>query len=703
VIHWPTEVAPELVLALLRQLATDRFVSLASFEVESEGGRLLYRIGVPRAAVRRVEELVPVLVPGSAVTPSAARSQFAAAWRIEISNRHRPLQVAAPTDIARGLLAAMNGCRPGETVVIQWLLGRAQAPRTVPAELPASAVEPWWHPLSGKPNGALDPERRRALEAKRSDHTFTAVGRVAVKASEGRARELAVGVLAGLRVAEAPGVGVRLVKEPAGRFNEITVPFIWKLSLNVPELVGLLAWPLGSEPLPGVPRDEGKWLRPDPRTKGQRRSIGEPTAPGEGGNVGLSITDATQHMLLVGPTGTGKSTVMASLALDDIAAGRSVVVVDPKGDDLINDVLARIPAERIGDVVVIDARDTELPVGLNPLLARGQSSELVADRVLAALHGLSESWGPRLGLVLHAALLTIARNDEATLCALPALLTNPNVRQRLRAGVDDLALDQFWGWFDSLSDGERQQVIAPALTRLQPILLRQSVRAIVGQTEPRFRIDELFKKRKIVLVALGRGLIGPEAASLIGSLFIAELWQALLERAAVPPERRHPVAIYLDEFQTYSHALVDMAEALTMARGLGGCFVLAAQHLAQLPGPVKAAVMANARSKVAFQLTGEDAETMAKLSGGELRSADFQRLHRFEAYAQLLAGGEVTAFSSVRTRPLGPPTTDPQTVREISRRRYGRPIADVEAEIRKLLQGEADEQSPVGRQARRPR
>src|SRR5262249_49695728 len=145
---------------------------------------------------------------------------------------------------------------------------------------------------------------------------------------------------------------------------------------------------------------------------------------------------------------------------------------------------------------------------------------------LAVFHGLwSSNWGPRLQDILHSSLLTLAGRTDASLCLLPVLLTNPVVRQRLRGELDDpVALEPFWAWFDSISDAERQQAIAPVLNKLRPFLLRPSVRGIVGQVNPRFRIDELFTSRKIVLVSLAKGLVGPEAAALLGALFIAELW-----------------------------------------------------------------------------------------------------------------------------------------------------------------------------------
>jgi hypothetical protein len=704
-IHWPTELDPEIALAVLRQLATDHFVRFIALEVETSAEHVVHRIGVPAPAVERVEQLLKVLVPNSALTVAGRRSKFEDAWRVSLTSHHRPLQVANAEQIARAVLAALTATKDNEKVVVQWLLGRTHAPRPVAHAAPAATVEPWWRPLVGGGEKQLDPERRHALETKRSDHAFACLGRVAISAtSAGRTRALAVGVLAGLRISEAPGIGVKLLKEQSHRFNEVVLPWRWPNVLNVSELVGLLAWPLGDQPLPGIPRDESRWLRPDPRIKPHRRILGQATAPGEDRQLGLSINDARQHLHVIGPTGTGKSTLLANLICQDIAAGRAVVVIEPKGD-LVQDVLARIPSERIEDVVVLDPTETDYPIGLNPLLSRGRRPELVADQVLAVFHGLwTTNWGPRLQDILHSALLTLAGRGDASLCVLPALLTNPAVRRRLRAGVDDpIALEPFWAWFEAISDAERQQAIAPVLNKLRPFLLRRSVRAIVGQLEPRFRIDEVFTRRKVVLVSLAKGLIGPEASALLGSLFFAELWQAVLGRGAIAPERRHPVVVYADEFQDYVHLPTDMADALAQARGLGVGLTLAHQHLAQLPANLRAAVLANARSRVCFQLAGDDAQTMARFSGGQLEPSDFQRLPRYEAYAQLVVSGEVVDFASLRTLQLPAASSDPPSIRRLSRERYGRPVAEVEAEIRKLVEGDPEGDDPRWKRERRQR
>jgi hypothetical protein len=700
-IHWPSELVPEIAVALLRQLGTDDFVPLLGFEVEANGDAVAFRVGMPPPTVKRVEQLFKALVPHSALTP-ALRHEQPAAWRITVTNSHRALQVEHPETIARALLAALTACRSSELAVVQWLLGRTHAPRPVGAREPAPSGS-WWRPVVAGTR-EVDPEQRRALEAKRSDHALASVGRLAIKAATpGRTRALAVGVQAALRTAETPGVGVKLIKESSEKFNRVATPWIWPYRLNVLELVGLLGWPLGDEPLPGIPRDQSRWLRPDPRIKPHRRVLGKSTAPGENRELGLAIDDARQHLHVIGPTGTGKSTLLANLIHQDIAAGRGVVVIEPKGD-LVADVLARIPLERVDDVVVLDPTDTDRPVGLNPLLTRGRRPELVADQVLAVFHGLwSSNWGPRLQDILHSALLTLAGSGDASLCALPALLTNPTVRRRLKARVDDpVALEPFWAWFEAISDAERQQAIAPVLNKLRPFLLRKSVRAIVGQIEPRFRIDEVFTKRKVVLVSLAKGLIGPEAAALLGSLFVAELWQAVLGRGAIAPERRHPVIVYADEFQDYVHLPTDMADALAQARGLGVGLTLAHQHLAQLPAPVRAAVLSNARSRICFQLPAEDAHTISRFAIGQLEPNDFQRLPRYEAYAQLVVGGAVADFASMRTLPLAASTADPAEIRKLSRGRYGRDVDEVEAEILRSIQVEPAAPTTLGRRRVQP-
>jgi hypothetical protein len=366
-----------------------------------------------------------------------------------------------------------------------------------------------------------------------------------------------------------------------------------------------------------------------------------------------------------------------------MAAGRAVVVIEPKGD-LIRDVITRVPPERVGDVVLIDPTDSETAVGINPLAAGGQSSELVADQLLGAFHHqYAASWGPRTSDILYASLLTLARTPGMSLAALPLLLNDPRFRRTVVGALDEpIVLQPFWQAFDAWSDGERTTAIAPVLNKIRPLLVRPSLRAVLGQAAPRFDLRQVFTERKILLVNLAKGLLGPEAAGLLGNIVVGQLWQTALERSAIPAERRPPVFIYVDEFQDYLSLPTDLADALAQARGLKVGLTLAHQHLGQLSPQMRSAVLANARSRVVFQLAAEDAKVFA--TDTNLLPEDFRTLTAFEAYAQLVAGDAVQPWLSLRTLPAPPLSSNPDEVRRRSREQYAVSRAEVDSALQRL-------------------
>jgi type IV secretory pathway TraG/TraD family ATPase VirD4 len=332
------------------------------------------------------------------------------------------------------------------------------------------------------------------------------------------------------------------------------------------------------------------------------------THPAHPGYLTLGPRDATQHLHVIAPTGAGKSTLLANLALQDIAAGRSVTVVEPKGD-LIADLLDRIPADRQGDVVLLDPTDTNHPLGLNVLAGRDQ--ELVVDQLVGVLHALyAAHWGPRTQDILHAGLLTLALAGGYTFIDLPVLLTDPSLRRRLVPKVQTHpALGPFWAWFEALSDGDRLTATGPVMNKVRSFTLRGATRNLLGQAAPTFDMSRSFARRQLLLVNLAKGRLGPETSQLLGALVLAQLWQAILGRGAIEPAKRHPAMVYVDEFQDYVRLPTDLGDALAQARGLGVGLTLAHQHLAQLGPDMRSAVLSNARSRVVFQ-SGDDAPTL---------------------------------------------------------------------------------------------
>jgi len=224
---------------------------------------------------------------------------------------------------------------------------------------------------------------------------------------------------------------------------------------------------------------------------------------------------------------------------------------------------------------------------------------------------------------------------------------------------------------------------------------------VLGQSQPRFDLLQVFTERKVLLVSLAKGLLGPETAQLFGALVFNQLWQTVLGRVRIPPERRHPIMVYLDEFQDYLRLPTDLSDVLAQARGLGVGMTLAHQHLGQLTADVRAAVLANAGSRVCFRLNHDDAAVFAR--GSRVPAAeDFRGLGRYEAYLSLLAAGERTPWASGRTRAPEPPTRESSDVRRRSRQHFGAEAASVEAEVRRLISEPADllKAADIGRRPR---
>lgn len=677
-------------------------------EVQRSGGRYVWRLGVDErddgSLVRSLRQQLP------AVRVDRADRKLPALTR-GIELRVRSLRRATNTDVpeqaSTALLVAMAGIGRDEAFMVQWVIGPWLPRSPVPSSWDKTDPGWPWRLLDDRPD--LDTEQTQALRAKQREHVYGVIGRIAVQAaSRSREQQLLQRVFGALQLVREPGVGFvrRLIPGTwvPKRLVECRVPEIeWPCILNAAELTGLLCWPFGGPPLEGVTYAAGRPLPATPRTLvppavvsalestrvgDQLRPIAETTYPGQTGLLVLRPKDALQHLHVLGPTGSGKSHLLANLALSDIAAGRATVVIEPKGD-LVAAILERIPEHRRGDVVVLDGADLSAPVGLNNLAtATGARRDLVVEQLLATMHGLwSDSWGPRTHDILHAGLLTLAGQPGASLIGLPQLFTDDTYRRRLVARAverDPWGLAGFWAWFDQLSAEHRAQVLAPVMNKLRSFILRPSLRAILGQTEPRFDLRQIFTERRVLLVNLAKGSIGTEASGLLGSVLVAQLWQHTLERSRLDPQRRHPVMVSIDEFQDYLHLPSDISDVLAQARGLGVGLTLAHQHLGQLTSDIRDAVLANARSRVAFRLAPRDAKVLAE-GHNELTPEDIAGLDRYGIYTSLLADGAVQAFASGRTRDLPPSLHSADTIRAASRARWGVPAVETDERLRSVF------------------
>jgi hypothetical protein len=289
----------------------------------------------------------------------------------------------------------------------------------------------------------------------------------------------------GIRLLNVPGA--RLVRSwlpsllVAARLLGLWLPICWwQLRLNSGELAGLLPLPVGDAPLSGLPLALTRQVPPPLELPERGTILADASYPGIDRPLALSTADRLMHIACIGPTGTGKSTLMINMALQDAARGDGFAVLDPKAD-LVADLIQRLPPARRDDAVIVNASDTERPVPFNVLANDGTETgrELVVDHVLHVFREQwKEFWGPRTDAVLRASLLVLTSTRAAdgsafTVCELPALLTNTPFRRSVTSqpGVP-VAVREFWSWFESLSAAERIQVVGPVLNKLTALTQR---------------------------------------------------------------------------------------------------------------------------------------------------------------------------------------------------------------------------------------
>jgi hypothetical protein len=382
--------------------------------------------------------------------------------------------------------------------------------------------------------------------------------------------------------------------------------------------------------------------------------------------VGLLPADGRYHVHVIGVTGVGKSTFLASLVLTEAAAGRGVVLLDPQGD-LALLVLERLPASCARRVVLLDPADTTAPPGFNPLAPSGLDPASGADEVARAREWAAETvagtfkalyarwWGPRMDDIMRGACHTLVRRPGSTVLDIATLLTDSGFRRHtVHEYGSPPGLGTLWDDFEALSPTARAQLTAPLISRLRALSSRRFARDLLGAPTNTVDLTDILDGG-VLLARLPKGELGDDACRLLGSLLLSCLWSHTTRRAARAPEQRPDATLVIDEAHNFLNLPIGIDEALAESRGYRVSWTLAHQHLDQLPGPVHAALSANARNKLYFRVAADDAPTLLRhLRPFFTSEHDLSERPAYQLIARIVVHGQPEPPFTLDTLPLPP-------------------------------------------------
>ena len=657
------------------------------FEVWATNQGIEHWLRVPSQYEQVIVPPLLTLIPGTRLVPDGEYPSRAWTKAVEVGvkNSHRQLHIADASALSANILARFAHLGKDETLMMQWAVTPA-TPRHKPIHGEAKTKEFRWNSLT---SGTLLATKDEVTErrAKLDEHTFHAVLRVgAVASNPTRATHLIINVISAIKSAHSAAnhlVDRWWVRDMQRRMDAggSPDPLHPPILLNVSELTGVLAWPIGSPHVAGLPQSRSRHLPPSGAIPRRGLVVAQANFPGAERPLALSAADACKHLHIVGPTGVGKTVLAGNLVAQAVSGEAGVIVMERKGD-LFTRALDAVPADRLDDVIIVDARDTH-PVGYN-LLSEGDP-RIAVEEICQLFEYLYPDM--RRGIwaraALHRGLSTLITRPGMTFIDLVPLLspnTRSDVEQQWRdeliAEIKDPELARFWQRFDDLSPAQQENYAAPILDRMWQLNERPEIRNIIGQSESSFSFRGAIRKRRVVLVNLAG--LGVETGRLAGTLLLNAIWSAVRGGAANPAR---PTYLFLDELQDFLNLPIDAESLLVQARSFGLSLVLAHQHLDQLPDSIRSAVLANARSKVVFQTTFDDARVFAREFGRAVSEEDLMNLGPYEVFCRFATGEGISAPVSGETLPPAEPKGLASEVRHRSRERYGRAAADITTDI----------------------
>jgi len=349
---------------------------------------------------------------------------------------------------------------------------------------------------------------------------------------------------------------------------------------------------------------------------------------------GLSTTDRRQHVYCVGKTGTGKTTLLRNLILQDLMAGRGIGVIDPHGD-LAKELLDLIPRRRSDDLVYFDPSDYDHPIGINlfPRVAP-RERHLIASGVVGAFKSIwREFWGPRLEYILYATIAALQECENVSLLGVQRILVDELYRKWVIRQVKDPAVKSFWAReFASFDKRFLAEILAPVQNKVGQLLMAAPLRNILGQVKSKVDLRFMMDSGRIFIANLSKGRIGEDKANLLGALLVTQFQLAAMSRVDTPESERRDFNLYVDEFHNFTTD--SFASILSEARKYRLNLTLSNQYTAQLRPEIRDAVFGNVGTIMSFRVGQADAFILEREFGGRFTAAQFAELANHHIYVK---------------------------------------------------------------------
>ncbi len=301
-------------------------------------------------------------------------------------------------------------------------------------------------------------------------------------------------------------------------------------------------------------------------------------------DIYVKPVDRFRHFYIIGQTGTGKSTMMENMIINDMLNGDGCCVIDPHGQ-LCEHVLPYLPKERINDLIYFDLANTEYPIAFNIFEAESDDErDVVTNDIIEMFVGMygPEIFGPRIqDYFRNASFLLMEQPDGGTLIEIMRLFTDPPYLETKLKNLTNPVIASRWNkTYRAMGDREKAEIIPFLQAKFGPFTSGTYVRNVIGQPKSAFNIGQAMQDRKIILCNLSKGLTGEDNSQLIGRMFSIQVKIHALRRAAIPEDTRVPFYLYVDEFQNYVSKSFESILSEARKYRLGLC--VAHQYIEQL-------------------------------------------------------------------------------------------------------------------------